>query len=151
MLLTIDLTPAVVDSIVSDSVSKQPKVPNVGVVVSYHPPIFRGLKTVTLQDPLQASLLRLAANGISVYSPHTSLDVAVGGINEWLAEGLGEGTHKAIEEKVGVECHEGGGIGRVMTLEREVDLEEMVHRVKKHLNMETGEHALPSSYLSNQC
>ncbi|KAJ9104055.1 hypothetical protein QFC19_004189 [Naganishia cerealis] len=36
--------------------------------------IFSGLKSLTLGNPLQASLLKLAASGISVFSPHTSLD-----------------------------------------------------------------------------
>lgn len=45
--------------------------------------IFRGLKSLTLSDPLQASLLRLSAKGISVFSPHTSLDAAPNGINTW--------------------------------------------------------------------
>ena len=74
--------------------------PACSVVVSYHPPvrhrrlsecitvrshgqIFRSLKSLTLSDPLQASLLRLSAKGISVFSPHTSLDAAPNGINTW--------------------------------------------------------------------
>lgn len=38
-----------------------------------------------MEDPQQKSLLQLCAAGIGVYSPHTSLDSAVGGINDWLA------------------------------------------------------------------
>jgi putative NIF3 family GTP cyclohydrolase 1 type 2 len=30
-------------------------------------------------------LLKLCAQGIGVYSPHTSVDGAVGGVNDWLA------------------------------------------------------------------
>lgn len=41
------------------------------------PIIFRGLKSLTLADTQQQSLLRLALEGISVYSPHTAVD-AVG-------------------------------------------------------------------------
>lgn len=50
------------------------------------PIIFRGLKSITLQDPQQASLLRLMQNNIAVYSPHTALDAGVNGINDWLAD-----------------------------------------------------------------
>jgi len=74
--------------------------PSCSVIVSYHPPvgfrsiasvtarklisqIFRGLKSLTMSDPLQASLLRLSAKGISVFSPHTSLDATPKGINTW--------------------------------------------------------------------
>lgn len=38
---------------------------------------------MTLSDPLQASLLKLAARGISVFAPHTSLDATPKGINTW--------------------------------------------------------------------
>jgi putative NIF3 family GTP cyclohydrolase 1 type 2 len=54
------------------------------------PIIFRGLKALTLEDPQQASLLKLCAKGIGVYSPHTSVDGAVGGVNDWLASAFGD-------------------------------------------------------------
>ena len=38
-----------------------------------------------MEDTQQRSLLQLCAAGVGVYSPHTSLDGAVGGINDWLA------------------------------------------------------------------
>jgi putative NIF3 family GTP cyclohydrolase 1 type 2 len=49
------------------------------------PIIFKGLKSLTLDDPQQSSLLKLCAKGIGVYSPHTSVDGAMGGVNDWLA------------------------------------------------------------------
>ena len=50
------------------------------------PIIFRGLKALTLADTQQQSLLRLALEGISVYSPHTAVDAAPGGLGDWLAD-----------------------------------------------------------------
>lgn len=38
---------------------------------------------MTMDDPLQSSLLKLSAKGISVFSPHTSLDATPKGINNW--------------------------------------------------------------------
>lgn len=49
-------------------------------------PIFHGLKALTLKDTQQQSLLRLALEGISVYSPHTAVDAAPGGNGDWLAD-----------------------------------------------------------------
>jgi putative NIF3 family GTP cyclohydrolase 1 type 2 len=49
-------------------------------------PIFSGLKAFTLSDPKQQSLLRLALEGISVYSPHTAVDAAPGGNADWMAD-----------------------------------------------------------------
>ncbi|KIH89063.1 ngg1 interacting factor [Sporothrix brasiliensis 5110] len=77
VLLTNDLTPDVVEEAIAY---------NVTVIVAYHPIIFRGLKSITLQDPQQASLLKLMQNNIAVYSPHTALDAGHFGINDWLAD-----------------------------------------------------------------
>lgn len=77
VLLTVDLTKAVVDEAIER---------NDSVIVAYHPIIFRGLKSLTLGNSQQQSLLRLAAEGISVYSPHTAIDAAPGGLGDWLAD-----------------------------------------------------------------
>ena len=50
------------------------------------PIIFRGFKALTLADTQQQSLLRLALEGISVYSPHTAVDAVPGGLGDWLAD-----------------------------------------------------------------
>ncbi|KAK4574282.1 hypothetical protein LTR86_002043 [Recurvomyces mirabilis] len=77
VLLTVDLTKAVADEAIER---------NDSIVVAYHPIIFRGLKSLTLKDTQQQSLLRLASEGISVYSPHTAVDCARGGLGDWLAD-----------------------------------------------------------------
>ena len=59
VLLTIDLTKAVADEAIDRKDC---------VVVAYHPIIFKGLKSLTLADTQQQSLLRLALEGISVRS-----------------------------------------------------------------------------------
>ncbi|KAK0384379.1 hypothetical protein NLU13_8466 [Sarocladium strictum] len=56
------------------------------VIVSYHPFIFSGLKSITNKDPQQATLLWLAKHGIAVYCPHTAVDAAPEGLNTWLAD-----------------------------------------------------------------
>lgn len=53
--------------------------------------IFRGLKSFTMDDPIQSSLLKLSAKGISVFSPHTSLDATPNGINTWYVHPLPAG------------------------------------------------------------
>ncbi|KAL1956185.1 hypothetical protein VTO42DRAFT_7532 [Malbranchea cinnamomea] len=77
VLLTIDLTRAVADEAIKRRDS---------VIVAYHPIIFRGIKSLTLNDPQQDSLLRLAREGISVYSPHTAVDAVPGGMADWLCD-----------------------------------------------------------------
>ncbi|KAL4874523.1 NGG1p interacting factor 3 [Aspergillus karnatakaensis] len=77
VLLTIDLTKAVADEAIARKDS---------VVIAYHPIIFRGLKSLTFKDTQQQSLLRLASEGISVYSPHTAVDATPGGMGDWLCD-----------------------------------------------------------------
>ncbi|EFX00911.1 ngg1 interacting factor [Grosmannia clavigera kw1407] len=92
VLLTTDLTASVVDEAIQYDVS---------VIVAYHPIIFRGLKAITPADTQQASLLRLAQKNIAVYCPHTALDAAKGGLNDWLADKVEE----AAAEAVGTAAH----------------------------------------------
>ena len=77
VLLTIDLTKAVADEAIAI---------NSSIIIAYHPIIFRGLKSITLANTQQQTLLRLASHGISVYSPHTAVDAAPGGLGDWLAD-----------------------------------------------------------------
>jgi dinuclear metal center YbgI/SA1388 family protein len=77
MLLTIDLTPAVLD---------EAKRGGFDVILAYHPPIFRPIKRMNVNRREQGGVAAEAlAHGIAVYSPHTALDAAPGGTNETLA------------------------------------------------------------------
>ena len=104
VLLTIDLTKAVADEAIERKDC---------VVVSYHPIIFRGFKSLTLADSQQQSLLRLALEGISVYSPHTAVDAAPGGNGDWLAD-IVTGTLPGPEP----ETHTGSGANESPALDK---------------------------------
>ncbi|KAJ7201216.1 NGG1p interacting factor 3 [Mycena rebaudengoi] len=132
VLLTIDMTPAVLDEALARGAS---------MIVSYHPPIFSGLKALTLTNPLQATLLRCAAAGISVYSPHTALDSVHGGVNDWLAgciqgipeEGLGK--VEVLVERKDAEERALGGDGRVVQFAAPISMDVLVGRVKTGLGL----------------
>merc|ERR1711977_113168 len=117
-LLTIDLTQAVAEEAIKGQLS---------IVISYHPIIFRALKSLTLANTQQNSLLRLASEGISVYSPHTAVDAAPGGLNDWLAdiitmtsEHTSEHTRKIINTVPNLanlpDQFSSAGYGRIVTL-----------------------------------
>lgn len=59
------------------------------LVVSHHPMIFGGIKSVTSETATGKDLLFAIQNGISVISMHTNLDCAHGGVNDVLARTLG--------------------------------------------------------------
>lgn len=88
MMLTIDLTHAVLDEAVRHDVQ---------MIIAYHPPIFAPLKAVTDAEPRSMLVLEAARRGIAIYSPHTALDAAPGGINDWLAGAVGSGDVRALK------------------------------------------------------
>lgn len=77
VMLTIDLTTAVVDEALAM---------NAGAIIAYHPPIFRPFKRLTADSMHGSLLLRLIERGVAIYSPHTALDAAPGGVTDWLID-----------------------------------------------------------------
>jgi dinuclear metal center YbgI/SA1388 family protein len=76
VLLAIDCTRAVVNEALRERCE---------AIVAYHPPIFDPLKRFVAGSPA----FEAARAGLSVFSPHTALDVAEGGTNDVLADSLG--------------------------------------------------------------
>lgn len=68
------------EAVVSEAVAK-----SVDLIVTHHPLIFKAIKKINDLDPIGKLLLKLAKQGISVYSCHTNLDIATGGTNDYLA------------------------------------------------------------------
>jgi len=129
-LLCIDLTEPVVDEALRAKVD---------LVVAYHPPIFKPLTELTDERVKPRIVLRLAHAGVAVYSPHTALDAAAGGVNDWLASGVGDGDVAPIkpanDDVDGAhDADRAVGQGRVVELSRAVSLNTLTQRLKKHLN-----------------
>ena len=87
-VVALDLTPAVVE---------EARRLDATLVVTHHPLIFRPLKRVTAQGWSGALALRLAEAGIALYSIHTNLDAAPGGVSFALAEQLGLGDVRFLD------------------------------------------------------
>jgi dinuclear metal center YbgI/SA1388 family protein len=79
MLLTIDITGDVV---------AEAKKSKTDLIVSYHPVIWDGLKKITA-DGQSNVVYELVRAGTAVFSIHTALDSAIGGVNDGLAEIIG--------------------------------------------------------------
>lgn len=80
ILTCLTVTPAVVAEAVAGGVK---------LIVTHHPVLFKAVKKLSSHTPDGRLLLPLLAAGIAVYSPHTSFDNCVGGINDTLATALG--------------------------------------------------------------
>jgi dinuclear metal center YbgI/SA1388 family protein len=90
ILLTIDIT--------SDVVAEAKKLKS-DLIVSYHPVIWDGLKKITTEGP-GSTVHELIRRNIAVFSIHTALDVATGGVNDGLAEIIGIQDGKPIGDYV---------------------------------------------------
>ena len=88
ILLTNDLTEVVMD----EAIQK-----NANMILSYHPPIFTPFKTLNGKSWKERVVLKAIENRIAIYSPHTAFDVVKGGVNDWLASGLGKGTVRPLK------------------------------------------------------
>ncbi len=122
-LLTIDL---------SDDVVAEAEERGAQLIIAYHPPIFQGLKRLRSSQPGERALLRCIARGITVYSPHTAVDAAPGGVNDWLLEPFGAG------ERAPLVAHPADarfGQGRGMRLAVPLSLTDAVSCIKLHLGL----------------
>lgn len=80
VLLCLDVTEAVVDEAVASGCN---------LIVSHHPLIFSPLKRVTGSSYVERCVIKALSNGIAIYSAHTNIDNAQGGVNYRIAEKLG--------------------------------------------------------------
>lgn len=122
-LVTIDLTQATMD---------EAEELGADLIVAYHPPIFSGLKRLRASHSSEALVVRALRSGVAIYSPHTALDAAPGGMNDWLAEAVGKGSALPI---IPAQDNTGAGAGRLVELEDAISLEQAVERVKMYLGL----------------
>ncbi|KAK0458208.1 NGG1 interacting factor 3-like protein [Desarmillaria tabescens] len=102
-----------------------------------------------ITNPLQTSLLQCAAEGISIFSPRSSLDSVWGGLNDWLAKGFGTGKVSAfMGEKLDASGTSEGAESRLVILDEPVSVKELVGRVKRYLGLPQVQVAYPSAALS---
>lgn len=85
VLITIDATEAVL---------REAEAARIQCLIAYHPPVFQAKKRFSARR--DSALFTAAGAGFAIYSPHTALDSVPGGLNDWLAEGLGPGALRPI-------------------------------------------------------
>lgn len=74
---------------VTAEVVRETKEKDAGLIVSHHPLIFNPIKSLDFSQPSGRLLESIIKNRITVYSAHTNLDIAEGGVNTVLAALLG--------------------------------------------------------------
>lgn len=80
IMLTLEIT----DQVIEEAIEK-----NIDLIITHHPFIFSGLKSITNDTVMGKKIIKLMKHNINVYSSHTNLDIAIGGLNDYLAELIG--------------------------------------------------------------
>ena len=97
------------------------------VIVSHHPFIFKGLKSLDEEKAVSRKAMKLIKADVAVMSFHTRLDAVEGGVNDALASLLG------IRDAIPF----GEGIGRIGTLSEPQSLLDFAKTVKSILGAPT--------------
>ncbi|XP_018574736.1 NIF3-like protein 1 [Anoplophora glabripennis] len=123
ILLTIDLTEDVVDEAIDNKVQ---------MIITYHPNIFRPMTCITQSHWKERVIIKCIKNDIMIFSPHTSWDAMLDGVNDWLASSLNPKSSKPI-----VESKEDSnvGMGRLITLETPFLLKYIIQKIKMHIGI----------------
>ncbi len=89
-LLCLDVTEAVVDEAIALGYN---------LIVSHHPLIFKGYKSLTGRDYVERCIMKAVKNDIAIYAMHTNLDNAPQGVNYKIAEKIGLKGVRILEPK----------------------------------------------------
>ena len=100
------------------------------MIITHHPLIFNPLSSITRLNYKEKLIYDIIKEDIVVYSAHTNLDLAKGGVNDRLAEILGIQNPRPLSPV----C-EDFGYGRVGQVEK-MSLEEYLNIVKRELDTE---------------
>ena len=90
VLLCLDVTEAVLDEAIASGCN---------LIISHHPLIFKGYKSITGKDYVERCILKAIKNDIVIYSAHTNLDNAPGGVNFKIAEKIGLKNVRILDPK----------------------------------------------------
>ncbi|RCK56095.1 NGG1-interacting factor 3 [Candida viswanathii] len=85
------------------------------------------------------------SDNINVYSPHTAVDSAKGGVNDFLVDGITKGYKVESSEPIEQDSNEPEcGMGRLVKLEKPAGLQDLVANVKLLLSLKHVQVATPS-------
>ena len=103
------------------------------LIVSHHPLLFRGLKTISDLNDVQRTVMSAIKKGIAVISMHTNMDNAKGGVNYRIAEKLGLQDVKFLAP-AGADAESGSGV--VGELAEPLAADDFIIAVKKAFGVE---------------
>ncbi len=86
--ISLDITDEVIDHAIESGSD---------LIITHHPMIFKGVKSINDTTKMGRRIIRLIREGVAVYSLHTNLDSAENGLNSYIALKLGMESGKIAE------------------------------------------------------
>ena len=119
-LLCLDVTEEVLDEAIKEGCN---------LVVSHHPLIFKGVKSITGSNYVERCVMKAIKHDITIFSAHTNLDNAVNGVNFKMAEKIGLKHVEVLEPRADGWLSAGAGVvGELAVPETE---EAFLHCIKQ--------------------
>ena len=125
VLLALDCTNEVIEEAISLKCD---------MIITHHPLLFKRPKNIIKGDLVGEKVIALVKEDISLYACHTNLDSAKDGINETIVNMLEFSSNEIIERNMSGN-YKDGGLGRIVRLEKEISICNLVELVKKNLNI----------------
>lgn len=107
---------------------------NVDLIITHHPLIFSRPKSITTDTLQGKKIIELIKNNINLFSSHTNLDSVEGGLNQTIVEMLGFESNEILERNKVSAC-KNAGLGRMIRLDEEINISELIDKVKRSLNI----------------
>ena len=117
VLVGFDCTPQLVDEAVALGAD---------MIVTHHPLIFHGLRTLSPDDPTGETVIKAVRAGIAVYAAHTNADKVPEGVSGAMARRLGLRSVRVLDPDAGGQT----GLGAVGTLPAPMDAARFLAHVK---------------------
>ena len=89
-LLCLDVTEAVLDEALALGCN---------LVISHHPLLFKGCKSITGRDYVERCIMKAIKHDLTLYAAHTNLDNAPGGVNSKIADRIGLRRLRVLDPK----------------------------------------------------
>lgn len=137
-IIALDVTEEIVDEAIEKGAD---------LIISHHPLIFSGLKSITGDTYIERSVIKAIKSGIAIYSAHTNLDSVAGGVNGVICDKLGLKKRELLSHtpEARVSTLEDGeyGIGFVGELDQAVELECFLRTIGDVFGLKVIKHSKP--------
>ena len=117
-LLCLDVTEAVLDEAIAKGIN---------LIITHHPLLFHGLKSITGSNYIERIVIKAIKHDVSIYSAHTNMDSAWGGVSHLIAKKIGLVDVEVLSPQPG---NPTAGLGVVGNLPVAEDAMPFLNRVK---------------------